>query len=60
MRYLKGDMKRRIPSAKKQDKVRPERQAAEERSLAEALESTRGIWKSGDGLKYQQKLRDQW
>ncbi|MEP7354648.1 MAG: CopG family transcriptional regulator [Acidobacteriota bacterium] len=33
---------------------------AEDKSMAEVLKATRGIWKNGDGLKYQQKLRSEW
>lgn len=29
-------------------------------SRSELLESTRGIWKRGDGLAWQKKLRDEW
>jgi hypothetical protein len=33
---------------------------AEEESLAKSLEATRGVWRNGDGLKYQQKIRREW
>ena len=29
-------------------------------SLQEALEHTAGIWQSGDGLKYQVRIRKEW
>ena len=39
--------------------IRQSRQVEEE-SLEEALEATRGLWKNGDGLKYQRKTRREW
>jgi hypothetical protein len=30
------------------------------RSLDELLRQTRGLWKKGDGLAYQRKLRSEW
>jgi Arc/MetJ-type ribon-helix-helix transcriptional regulator len=36
-------------------------QTAEDyRSLEELLAATSGIWKQGDGLEYQNRLRDEW
>jgi hypothetical protein len=35
-------------------------QTTEESSLKDLLDETRGIWKSGDGLKYQRRLRAEW
>ena len=32
----------------------------DESSLKDLLSETSGIWKSGDGLKYQRRLRDEW
>ena len=32
----------------------------QEAALRRALDQTRGIWKQGDGLRYQQKLRAEW
>lgn len=29
-------------------------------STDELLENTRGLWKHGDGLAYQEKIRDEW
>jgi hypothetical protein len=29
-------------------------------AFSEALKKTKGRWKSGDGLKYQKSLRDEW
>ena len=34
-----------------------ERETTEREAL---IKSTAGIWKHGDGLEYQQKLRDEW
>ena len=31
-----------------------------ERSLSDLLEATRGLWKQGDGLAYQRRLRREW
>lgn len=31
-----------------------------EPSFEELLERTKGIWKEGDGLKYQERLRREW
>ena len=33
---------------------------AEHISLGDLLDATSGLWKHGDGLKYQQKLRREW
>ncbi len=30
------------------------------RSLSDLLEATRGLWKRGDGLAYQRRLRREW
>lgn len=35
-------------------------QKTEEQSLDEALEATRGLWRRGDGLRYQRKIRREW
>ena len=32
----------------------------EQTALDRLLQETSGIWKSGDGLNYQQSLRDEW
>jgi hypothetical protein len=37
-----------------------QRQQAEEESLDQALAATRGLWKRGDGLRYQRKVRSEW
>jgi len=37
-----------------------EESAREARGLDELLQRTSGIWKQGDGLKYQQRLRGEW
>lgn len=29
-------------------------------SVEKILKATRGIWKQGDGLKFQQKIREEW
>lgn len=29
-------------------------------SLADALQRTAGLWKQGDGLQWQERLRDEW
>ena len=36
------------------------RTPAEHLSWDDLLESTRGLWTHGDGLKYQQRLRREW
>jgi hypothetical protein len=33
---------------------------ARQASFSELLEQTRGIWKKGDGLAYQRRLRREW
>ncbi len=33
---------------------------AEDESLEKLLESTRGVWRRGDGLRYQRKVRGEW
>lgn len=33
---------------------------AEHRSLDELLVATSGLWKHGDGLRYQERLRGEW
>lgn len=40
--------------------VRLLRSAPEAPSNDELLERTRGIWRSGDGLEHQQRMRDEW
>ncbi len=35
-------------------------QRAEEESLDQLLKSTRGVWRKGDGLRYQRKIRQEW
>ncbi len=35
-------------------------QQAEEESLDQLLMSTRGVWRKGDGLRYQRKIRQEW
>jgi hypothetical protein len=35
-------------------------QEAEQASLEDALAATRGIWRRGDGLRYQRSLRNEW
>ncbi len=37
-----------------------EMRESEERSFDELLASTKGLWKAGDGLKYQRRLRREW
>ncbi|MGH8772667.1 MAG: ribbon-helix-helix protein, CopG family [Burkholderiales bacterium] len=37
-----------------------EESGSENRSLDELLRQTRGLWKNGDGLAYQRKLRREW
>jgi hypothetical protein len=36
------------------------RQPADGRSLEELLRTTSGTWQHGDGLAYQQRVRDEW
>jgi hypothetical protein len=36
------------------------RQSGEQPSFDELLERSRGLWREGDGLSYQQRLRDEW
>lgn len=33
---------------------------AEEESLDQVLKATSGIWRRGDGLRYQRKIRREW
>ena len=33
---------------------------AEDESIEKLLESTRGVWRNGDGLRYQRKIRSEW
>ena len=40
--------------------VRMLRSVPEEPTTEELLERTRGVWRSGDGLEYQQRMRDEW
>jgi hypothetical protein len=35
-------------------------QESEETSLEETLAATRGVWRKGDGLRYQRKVRREW
>jgi hypothetical protein len=35
-------------------------QKSEEQSLDETLAATRGLWRKGDGLRYQRKVRQEW
>lgn len=39
---------------------RAEEAKREQPTRAELLERTRGIWRQGDGLAWQQSLRDEW
>jgi Arc/MetJ-type ribon-helix-helix transcriptional regulator len=32
----------------------------EDASLSKLLSQTKGVWKAGDGLKYQRRLRSEW
>lgn len=32
----------------------------EEEPLADLLAGTRGIWRNGDGLRYQRRIRSEW
>ena len=43
-----------------QHAIRKLRVGSESESLSGLLERTRGIWKGGDGLQYQRKIRDEW
>jgi hypothetical protein len=33
---------------------------ADQRSLDEILAATRGLWRKGDGLQYQRRIRREW
>jgi hypothetical protein len=33
---------------------------SEDESLDDLLEATKGIWRKGDGLEYQRKIREEW
>jgi len=35
-------------------------QQADDQSFDQLLESTKGVWRKGDGLRYQRKLREEW
>jgi hypothetical protein len=35
-------------------------QPAGEPTTAELIDQTRGVWREGDGLDYQERLRDEW
>jgi plasmid stability protein len=35
-------------------------QAAEERPMKALLASTKGLWRKGDGLRYQRRVRKEW
>jgi hypothetical protein len=37
-----------------------ERESLEQQPFAEVLQRTRGLWRGGDGLEFQTKLRDEW
>lgn len=37
-----------------------ERESLEQRPFAEVLQRTRGLWRGGDGLEHQTRLRDEW
>ncbi len=37
-----------------------ERDRRDDPSWTEILDRTRGLWKKGDGLKYQERLRREW
>lgn len=39
---------------------RAREQSLQRRDLQAVLERTRGLWKQGDALAYQQRLRDEW
>ena len=39
---------------------RAKEQRAARPSMQEILRRTSGIWRSGDGLEYQRRLRDEW
>jgi hypothetical protein len=41
-------------------KLLRERQSLEQQPFGEVLRRTRGLWRSGDGLEYQTRLRDEW
>lgn len=41
-------------------KYRVQQESLEHPSLHAALTRTRGIWRQGDGLAWQQRLRDDW
>lgn len=37
-----------------------ERDPVQQQPFGEVLRRTRGLWRNGDGLQYQAKLRDEW
>jgi hypothetical protein len=37
-----------------------ERESLERQPFREVLRRTRGLWRNGDGLDYQTRLRDEW
>ncbi len=42
------------------DRYRLEKQTTSPHSLQQLLSKTKGIWKQGDGLAFQRKLRSEW
>jgi hypothetical protein len=36
------------------------KESTREKTYHRLVENTKGIWKKGDGLKYQEKLRSEW
>ena len=42
------------------DHYRHEKQVKSPRSLKQLLSATKGIWKQGDSLTYQRKIRSEW
>ncbi len=42
------------------DNYRNELERQKEPAMDQLLQQTKGIWQHGDGLAYQQKLRDEW
>jgi hypothetical protein len=35
-------------------------QESEQKSMKDLLESTKGLWRQGDGLRYQRRIRKEW
>jgi hypothetical protein len=56
--------KRRIPMTELVRQAvrsfRTREQARAQPSLGTALDDTRGLWREGDGLAWQQRMRDEW